>query len=210
MTSSPTSGGPADMSGKTMPPFTVGIISDTHRHLPEGAIAVLRGDYDDNQIRQTLEIDGEPKATYEKTPVDLIIHAGDIGGWAPLSQDILNELERIAPVCAVLGNCDVEGYIVGDTYVSGQMALVERCGMQIAVMHRPEDLTAAIRASGISPRVRIHGHTHIPKLERLAKNGMLICPGSPTEPRGRSHEPTVALLHLAAPDQLLCAEIVAL
>ena len=193
-----------------MHPFTIGIISDTHRHLPEGALAVLRGEHDDSQVVQTLDIDGDPNASYPKAPVDLVIHAGDIGGWAPLSQDILNDLERIAPVCAVLGNCDVEGYVVGDSYVSEQMALVERCGMQIAVMHRPEDLTAAIRVAGIAPRVRIHGHTHVPKLERLASDGILICPGSPTKPRGTNPEPTVALLHLAAPNKLLRAEIIRL
>ena len=193
-----------------MRPFTIGIISDTHRHLPQGALAVLRGEHDDRQIAQALDIDGDPNATYAKAPVDLIIHAGDIGGWAPISQDVLNELESIAPVCAVLGNCDVEGYIAGDSYVSEQMALVERCGLQIAVMHRPEDLTAAIRTAQIAPRVRIHGHTHVPKLERFNSDALMLCPGSPSKPRGTNPKPTVALLHLAAPSHVLRAEIVAL
>ena len=191
-----------------MHPFKIGIISDTHRLLPQGALAVLRGEHDDSQVAQALDIDGDPNAAYPKAPVDLIIHAGDIGGWAPISQHILNDLERIAPVCAVLGNCDVEGYIAGDSYVSEQMTLIERCGVQIAVMHRPEDLAAATRVAGIAPRVRIHGHTHVPKLEHLADNNLLICPGSPTKPRGANPKPTIALLHLAAPNKLLRAEIV--
>lgn len=190
--------------------FTIGIISDTHRRLPEEALAVLRGERDDAQVRAAVDIDGEPGAIYEKRPVDLIIHAGDIGERAPISQEILNELERIAPVCAVLGNCDDEGCIAGDAYVDRQMEVIEPCGVQVAVMHRPEDLSAAIRAAGISPRVRIHGHTHVPKLERFNSDALMLCPGSPSKPRGTNPKPTVALLHLAAPGHVLRAEIVAL
>ena len=59
---------------------TIGIISDTHGSLDPRAYAALFG-------------------------VDLIIHAGDIGG-----PPVLNELETIAPVVAVLGNNDFPEY----------------------------------------------------------------------------------------------------
>jgi putative phosphoesterase len=57
----------------------VGIISDTHGALPQGALAALRG-------------------------ADAILHAGDIGDPA-----VLRQLGAIAPVTAVRGNTDTEG-----------------------------------------------------------------------------------------------------
>ena len=56
--------------------FTLGIISDTHGVLSPEVHNLFAG-------------------------VDQIIHAGDIGG-----EDILFELETIAPVVAVYGNTD--------------------------------------------------------------------------------------------------------
>lgn len=57
---------------------TLGVISDTHGLLREGAVTLLRG-------------------------VDHIVHAGDIGDPA-----IIERLERVAPVSAIRGNIDVE------------------------------------------------------------------------------------------------------
>lgn len=54
----------------------IGIISDTHGHVPNAVHEVLAG-------------------------VDCILHAGDVG-----PMDVITELEAIAPVKAVLGNTD--------------------------------------------------------------------------------------------------------
>lgn len=54
----------------------LGLISDTHGHLPHSVHEALAG-------------------------VDYILHAGDVG-----PMDIITELEAIAPVRAVLGNTD--------------------------------------------------------------------------------------------------------
>ena len=61
-----------------MPPFLLGIISDTHGLLRPEATAALRGS-------------------------DLIIHAGDVG-----NPQILDQLKSIAPVFTVRGNVDTE------------------------------------------------------------------------------------------------------
>ena len=58
--------------------MSIGVISDTHGLLRTQACEALRG-------------------------CELILHAGDVG-----SEDVLHELERIAPVVAVRGNVDVE------------------------------------------------------------------------------------------------------
>ena len=54
----------------------LGLISDTHGHVPNTVHAALAG-------------------------VDYILHAGDVG-----RRDVITELEAIAPVRAVLGNTD--------------------------------------------------------------------------------------------------------
>ena len=54
----------------------LGLISDTHGHVPNAVHAALAG-------------------------VDYILHAGDVG-----PMDVITELEAIAPVRAVLGNTD--------------------------------------------------------------------------------------------------------
>lgn len=63
----------------TLPPkndYTIGLISDTHGHLPVGVVELFQG-------------------------VDAILHAGDIG-----SEQVLKMLEQAAPVIAVRGNMD--------------------------------------------------------------------------------------------------------
>jgi putative phosphoesterase len=65
----------------------IGIISDTHGLLRPEAVAELRG-------------------------VELIIHAGDVGGYAGEDgkAEILRALEEVAPVVAVRGNVDTEDW----------------------------------------------------------------------------------------------------
>ena len=60
-------------------PHVIGLISDTHGQLRAGVHQALEG-------------------------VELILHAGDVGG-----DDILDELALIAPVEAVYGNTDTPG-----------------------------------------------------------------------------------------------------
>lgn len=59
---------------------TIGVISDTHGLLRPKALAALHGS-------------------------DLIVHAGDIG-----SADVIKALETLAPVFAVRGNVDRDGW----------------------------------------------------------------------------------------------------
>jgi hypothetical protein len=66
----------SDSSVRLDPPATIGVISDTHGTLDRRVLRVFEG-------------------------VDLLLHAGDIGSAA-----ILTELEAIAPVVAVRGNTD--------------------------------------------------------------------------------------------------------
>lgn len=150
----------------------VGIISDTHGRLPQSAYAEL-------------------------ADCDHIIHAGDICG-----PGILDELRTLAPVTAVLGNNDAPEY--GSSV--GRFALEKIGDVWFLVTHKPQDLQAALsgRTSALGPgdpipKVAVHGHTHVPVIERGGKAfpaEMIVCPGSPVRPRG-GLKPSVAKIKIA-------------
>lgn len=121
--------------------FRLGIISDTH--------GLLR-----------------PEAEQLLTGVDHIIHGGDIG-----RPDIIDALQRIAPVTAIRGNVDK-----GDW--AGQFpdtTTVRLAGRSIFVLHDLKDMRVDLNALGLD--VVISGHSHVPRIE--AVGGILyINPGS--------------------------------
>ena len=127
-----------------------------------------------------------------------IIHAGDIG-----AQWILDELELIAPVSAVLGNCDYPEYSVlkeGTVVSVRSWEYITLAGLRIFIAHKPEDINHVLFSREPTalldplPHVCIHGHTHVPRDEMRGAIRML-CPGSPTKPRGGS-KPTVLILDI--------------
>ncbi|MBQ1448844.1 MAG: metallophosphoesterase family protein [Coriobacteriales bacterium] len=134
----------------------VGIISDTHGRLPAAAFKALEG-------------------------CDAIIHAGDIG-----SPEVLYELEAIAPVTAVLGNCDQPEY--GRSVRA--VAAPRIGGVRFKVVHRFRDIGKLPEDVGVI----VHGHTHLPAIER-SSHLLIINPGSPTRPRG-DNWPSVALVEI--------------
>jgi putative phosphoesterase len=113
--------------------------------------------------------------------VDLILHAGDIG-----SSGIVPKLEKVAPVVAVRGNNDfgsglkpVEKVVLGD--------------LIIVLAHVPQILTRAMNELTRQGHILgIHGHTHIPKFVQEGSE-TIVCPGSPTSPRGASQSTVMTL-----------------
>ena len=119
----------------------VGVISDTHGLLRPEVIELLRGS-------------------------EHIIHAGDIG--AP---GIVPELETIAPVTAIRGNVDVQGWAKRFP----ETEVVELTGVLIYVIHDVTAMDLDPKAAGFA--AIISGHSHKPNLE--TKNGVLYFnPGS--------------------------------
>ena len=109
----------------------IGVISDTHG-------------YFNPQLRELFR------------PVELILHAGDIG-----AQAVIDALERIAPVVAVHGNVD-SGLLAAsypswrvETPAGRPLLLIHRGGKELA--GEPE-LAAILQEA--RPEVVIYGHSH--------------------------------------------------
>ena len=119
----------------------IGVISDTHDLL-------------------------RPAAKLALTGVDRILHAGDVCG-----REVLDELERIAPVTAVRGNND-HGAWAASIPVT---AAVEIGGVSIYILHDLNELDLEPQTAGF--RVVVCGHSHRPAMQE--KDGVLfIKPGS--------------------------------
>ena len=122
-------------------PIIVGVISDTHGLLRPEAVEALRGS-------------------------GHIIHAGDVG-----AEEILAELQQIAPVTAVRGNVDKPAW----ARKLRETEVVEIGGVSMYVLHDLGALDLKPEAAGFG--VVISGHSHVPKCE--IRNGVLYFnPGS--------------------------------
>jgi hypothetical protein len=135
----------------------IGLISDTHGLLRPEVHTALAG-------------------------VELILHAGDVGG-----DEILNELSVIAPVRAVFGNTDPPG----DPNLAAKLELTVG-GVRIHVSHghevgapTPVKLLAAYDADVI-----VYGHTHR-QLVVNVEGRWVVNPGA-AGPRRFDLEPSVA------------------
>jgi putative phosphoesterase len=117
--------------------------------------------------------------------VDLILHAGDVGGDL-----ILDELETIAPVRAVFGNTDPpdsKGLVPAIDATLGGVTVHVSHGHELGAP-RLELLLAAYSASVI-----VYGHTHKQLVHRSSDGRLVINPGA-AGPRRFDLQPSVALL----------------
>ncbi len=136
----------------------LGLVSDTHSLVRPQIFEALKG-------------------------VELILHAGDVGG-----RSVLTELSAIAPVRAVYGNTDVPG----EPGLERELHL-ETDGLSIHVSHghevggspTPEKLLSRYTADVI-----VFGHTHKPLVERAGRR-WVVNPGA-AGPRRFNLQPSVA------------------
>lgn len=140
----------------------IGLISDTHGMVRPEIFAAFEG-------------------------VELILHAGDVG-----DDDIITDLETIAPVRAVHGNTDAPGR----ARLSEALDLTIG-GVRIHVSHghevgspNPERLLAKYDADVI-----VYGHTHR-QLVAHAGSRLVVNPGA-AGARRFDIEPSVAILRIA-------------
>lgn len=119
--------------------------------------------------------------------VEHILHAGDVG-----PPDVLADLRALAPVDAVWGNTD--GWDVRD--VTSERLVVELDGWQFAVVHghRVADFDA-LTAQFPGADVILHGHSHVPRWDRVGE-AWILNPGS-AGPGGEGWPPSVAVAELS-------------
>lgn len=141
----------------------IGLISDTHGLLRPEALTALQG-------------------------VDLILHAGDVGG-----PTIVHRLEQIAPVHAVSGNVD-------DVRALRKSLDLTLEGVRVHVSHGHE--LGSPTPTGLIERydadVIVYGHTHKALIQRIGAT-LVINPGA-AGPRRFDLKPSVALLRLPGRD----------
>jgi uncharacterized protein len=130
--------------GVTTTRHVIGLVSDTHGMVRASLFDALAG-------------------------VDQILHAGDVG-----PDDVLIELEAIAPVRAVFGNTDLPG----NPRLSEALNL-DVGGVSIHVSHGHElgSPTPAKLLAAYPQRVLIYGHTHR-QLITEAEGRLVINPGA--------------------------------
>ena len=133
----------------------IGIISDTHGRLRPAAAEKLQG-------------------------VDCILHAGDFD-----SPDILQALDRIAPVYGVRGNNDWGGW----AQELPRIMQINLDGVTFCMSHRRTDLPWNL--TGVN--VVIYGHTH-QYADDWVEGRLWLNPGSCSYPRPYRAVPTMVLL----------------
>jgi len=121
------------------------------------------------------------------TGVELILHAGDVGG-----SSILEELRIIAPVKAVFGNIDAPG----ESDLTEEM-LIEIDGVRVHVSHGHEvgSPTPAKLAARYDADVIIYGHTHRQLVTRL--DGRLFVNPGAAGPKRFNLSPSVGRLTIS-------------
>jgi uncharacterized protein len=143
-------------------PHLVGLISDTHGLVRPAVHDALKG-------------------------VQLILHAGDVGG-----PEILDELRLIAPVRAVFGNTDPPGA----PYLTESID-VEIDGVRIHVSHGDEvgSPTPERLAARYDSDVVVYGHSHRQMVTHL--NGQLFVNPGAAGPRRFNLSASVGILAIA-------------
>ena len=119
--------------------------------------------------------------------VDLILHAGDVGG-----DEILDELALIAPVLAVRGNTDAPGQPRLAQSIDRELA-----GVTVHVSHGDEvgSPTPAKLLERYAADVIVYGHTHRQLITR-AGDRLVVNPGAAGARRFKL-EPSGAILTIA-------------
>jgi len=144
-------------------PLVIGLISDTHGQVRADVHRALAG-------------------------VSFILHAGDVCG-----DEVLMELDLIAPTLAVYGNCDDSSH----PRLARSIERVER-GMRLHVSHGHELGVPTVDRllATYDADVIIYGHTHRPLVAK-AGGRVVVNPGA-AGPRRFDIAPSVALLTLGA------------
>lgn len=118
------------------------------------------------------------------TEVELILHAGDVGG-----HDVLRELALLAPVRAVYGNTDPPG---DPLLVQEHVEEVNGVSIHVSHGHELGRPTPERLLSRYPQQVLVYGHTHKPLIADF--DGRLVVNPGAAGPRRFDVRPSVAVL----------------
>ncbi|MDM7938801.1 MAG: metallophosphoesterase [Methanothrix sp.] len=118
---------------------------------------------------------------------DMILHAGDF-----VSCKVYSALEELGKLEAVRGNCDLP--VLKKQLPERRVIDVDgiRIGLVHTAFHGSDLVGAEMMAREMDARVLVFGHIHRPVVEKGER--LLICPGSPTQPRMSA--PSAAMLEI--------------
>ncbi|MEO8336587.1 MAG: metallophosphoesterase family protein [bacterium] len=139
----------------------IGLISDTHGMVRAGVHEALAG-------------------------VELILHAGDVG-----SDEILDELELIAPVSAVFGNTDDQG---NPRLPASIETVIGGLSIHVSHGHEVGSPNPTRLLERYAADVIVYGHTH-QQLVTRAEARLVVNPGAAGARRFKL-SPSVALLRI--------------
>ena len=140
------------------------------------------------------------KCTRRLASADLILHAGDF-----CTIQVLRELERFAPVAAVVGNNDEPAL----AELLPERRVVEVNGLRIGMLHdagRGRGRESRLRARFADCDAVVYAHSHMPEVSRR-KGLWILNPGSPTE---RRRAPARSMIVVDARPQTFRARLVTL
>lgn len=147
----------------------IGIISDTHDHIPH--------------IQKAVEL-------FREKEVDLVIHAGDY--CSPFTIPYFKNLN----LKGIFGNNDGDRYLLMKKFdeigaeLAGEFYSTELDGIKIAVYHGTyEEITQSLIESG-NFDVVVSGHTH-ERVHKVVGETLVINPGTA---HGFDGKPTIAIL----------------
>jgi len=141
--------------------MVIGLISDTHGLVRPEVFTALEG-------------------------VELILHAGDVGGGS-----VLHQLRTIAPVSAVYGNIDSPG----EPGLAASIDLeIEGHTVHVSHGHELGSPTSEKLLARYTAAVIVYGHTHKSLIER-AGNRLVLNPGA-AGPKRFNLKPSVARMTL--------------
>lgn len=131
----------------------IGVISDTHGLLIPEVISALKG-------------------------CEAILHAGDVG-----SREVLERLEKLAPVYAVRGNCD-------GAWADNIPAVIDKeiCGLRVFITHRKTDLPKDLSSFDLA----VFGHSH--RYEQFYMDRTLMLNPGSCAPKRFSPRATMAII----------------
>ena len=129
--------------------------------------------------------------------VDLILHAGDVGGV-----DLLRQLREIAPTDAVYGNVDDAS---DPTLRQSRRVTLDGVTIHVSHGHELGSPTPELALARYDADAVVFGHTHRAVVVRAPRGRLAVNPGA-AGPRRFNLRPSVALLTVS--DGRVDAEIV--